>query len=178
MADYVSATLRAAWHRAPAAVGGKGAGAGARAPRWTLDGQLLLAPMVTHVYLFATAPANRMATFSGSGLPFPHEHFPPTQGPIRVPVSPTGAFSVTVLEPNAYHAPDGQLRGPEVCLRIAGDTHRVSLPAEARIPSRSLNYMHEMTPGAFDEDISAFDVRSQEAILRSRAYPAAQKCGA
>lgn len=165
--DYVSSTLSASWRREAETL---------TTPRWTLSGQLTLSPMVTHLYLFATAPANRMSNFSGSGLPFPHEHFPPTQGPIRVPVSPIGTFSVTILQPNTYQAKHGQLRGPEVCLRVGSESHRVSLPPEARIPSRSLSYLHQMTPGAFDDDISAFDVRSQEEILRSRAYPT-QTCG-
>ena len=171
MVDYVSGALQATWTHA-------GVAGRSHTRRWTLTGQLTMLPMVTHVYLFATAPANRMATFTGSGLPFPHEHFPPTQGPIRVPVAPTGTFSVTIFEPNAYHGSDGRLHGPEACLRVGANTHRVPLPAEARIPSRSLTYLHAMTPGAFDDDISAFDVRSQEEVLRSRAYPAVEACGA
>ena len=156
--DYLTATLHAAWTRE------EGAGE-KRAPRWTLRGRVLV-PGTDHLYLFATAPADRMATFSGSGLPAPHEQFPPTQGPIRVPVGVDGAFSVTIAEPNAYYDADGVLRGPEACLRVGGATHRVALPASARIPFRSLSYLAGPPAGTLHDD-----VLSQEALLRARAYP-------
>lgn len=164
MGDYIYASsgVQATWNRVD---GG----------RWALAGRVVGLPGAQRLSVFAAAPADHMSTFTGSGLPFPREDFAPTQGPASVPVSADGTFAIDIREPNAYYDEKGLLRGPEVRITVerfggAKEAHVVPLPPSARIPFRSLSYLRDMTPSAFDDDISRFDARSQEAVLRSREY--------
>ena len=164
MGDYIYASsgVQAAWQR----VGQR---------KWALSGRVVGLPSAASLTVFAAAPADHMTTFTGSGLPFPREDFAPTQGPVKVPVSLDGSFAIELNEPNSYYDDSGVLCSPRVRLTVerlggAREVHVVPLPPSARIPSRSLSYLRDMTPEAFDDDISRFDARSQETILRSREY--------
>lgn len=159
---YTSGSLTAVW-----AKGKRG--------KWTLRGTVGGLGFES-LELYAAAPAAHLSSFTGSGLPFPREDFGPAQGPIRLPIAAGGAFTATVLEPNAWQDEAGALHGPEVRLTIARaggarEVHRVPLPSGARIPFRSLTYIQPMDPVAFNNDIARHDARSQEEVLRSRAYP-------
>ena len=143
---------------------------------WTLRGTVGGVAPVAALELYAAAPADRRTTFTGSGLPFPCESFGPGQGPTLVRLEPGGAFTATVLEPNAWQDEAGVIHGPEVRLTItrtggAREVHHVPLPGSARIPFRSLTYLEVMDPVSLNDDIARHDARSQEEVLRSRAYP-------
>ena len=145
--------------------------------KWIAHGRVGGVLPVERVEAFAAAPADRRSSFTGSGLPFPHESFGTAQGPTAVSLGPGGTFEVAIEEPNAWHDADGALRGPELRLTVSRSggakpaVHRVPLPDSARIPSRSLTYLHAMDPVAFNDDIARYESRSQEEVLRASAYP-------
>ena len=149
----------------------------AKRQHWIAHGRVGGVVPVERVEAYAAAPTDRRSTFTGSGLPFPHEHFGQGQGPMPVALGPGGTFEVDIMEPNSWHDINGVLRGPELRLTVwrtgsrGPEVNRVPLPNIARIPSRSLTYLHKMDPVAFNDDIVRYESRSQEEVLRASAYP-------
>ena len=124
----------------------------------------------------AAAPADRRASFSGSGLPFPNAaqafENTPNIGTVNTD-SATGAFHITVTMPNAYYVAIGSMY---VQPRIYLSWHNGHMKRERAInlsegiAYRKLTYPWQRYSAMFYDNRQMLTVRSQEQILRDSAY--------
>jgi len=137
-------------------------------------------PMITY---WAASPADRLQSFSGSGLPFPNPEMAfqntPNKGAVR---AENGEFKFRIRYPNAYYVGLGTLYVPpfvylKVCDSEQEDTYQ-SIQIDGGIPYRMLTYpappskKPRTSPLFYHEPEQKTLVRSQEQILRESAYPA------
>lgn len=96
--------------------------------------------------LFAASPADRGASYSGSGLPFPSAEVAFSGSPNHFEIDASvGAFDVVFQYPNAYSLPDGSLVPPAVFAAVAFDSEDVrfvkfELPRPNALKARSLSF--------------------------------------
>lgn len=136
-------------------------------------------PMVRY---WAASPADRLLSFSGSGLPFPNGEMAfqntPNKGAVR---AEGGEFSFRIRYPNAYYVGLGTLYVPPfVYLKVCEQGHEDvyhSIQIDGGIPYRTLTYpappsmKPRNSPLFYHEPEQKKIVRSQEQILRESAYP-------
>lgn len=130
------------------------------------------------VEYIAAAPAERRATFTGSGLPFasPRQAFErtPNRGVARV--GPGGTVMLQLLYPNAYYVGLGTAYVPpvvHVSYTVAGAGVRETVAVGGGLPFRTLTYPGTRSSCMFYDNWN-LPVRTQEQILRSSAYPEAR----
>jgi len=131
------------------------------------------------VSYLAAAPAERRATFTGSGLPFasPRQAFErtPNRGVARV--GPGGTCHVQLVYPNAYYVGLGTAYVPpvvHVSYSVAGANVTETVPVGRGLPFRTLTYPDKRSTCMFYDNWN-LPVRTQEQILRSSAYPEARQ---
>jgi len=144
---------------------------------------------VNKVMFWAAAPPTYGTSFSGSGMPYPdpisaHENTP-NRGSANVQ---GGKFSFTIKYPNAYYIGLGTLYvPPHVNIKLcqsgvpenSESNKKVSIKVDEGIPFRTLTYpappskKPRVSPLFYCEPWHG--ARTQEAILRSAAYPEVNK---
>jgi len=153
------------------------------------SGDLLVTGQLNNInagklFYWAAAPPTYGTSFSGSGHPYPNPVVAfdntPNKGAVEILA---GGFEFNIHYPNAYYVGLGSLYVPphinlKLCKEGSEDTY-FSITIDDGIPFRTLTYpappskkprispmfYHECEKGA----------RSQEAILRSGAYPTVNK---
>jgi len=132
------------------------------------------------LYFWAAAPPTTGISFSGSGMPYPSPLVAfdrtPNKGIVQVA---NGAFNFSMKYPNAYYIGLGSLYIPphinfKLCVPGEDDTY-FSVQIDDGIPFRMLTYpapptnKPRVSPMFYCEP--EMNVRTQESILRSSAYP-------
>lgn len=127
----------------------------------------------TVVEVKAAAPIDRMASYTGSGLPFPCVQiaFESTPNLHRVGL-PRGEFECAFVYPNSFYGPDARTKiGPAIfILLVSSDRHtepvtvRIDLPDP--LPLKTLTYRPERSPDMYARRADRMGVRGQEEILR------------
>ena len=130
------------------------------------------------LFFWAAAPADHGTSFSGSGLPYPNpevafENTPNTGKVIAI----NKKFMFRIKTPNAYYAALGTgYIPPTVNIKICGENDNnqiTSIQIDAGIPFRSLTHIKNHTAQFYD--VQEKEVRTQEEILRSSAFPTTNK---
>ena len=133
------------------------------------------------LYFYAADPADKRASFTGSGLPFPNATVafsPGQQGEINIGMD--GMFQFSIKMPNSYYQNLGSLQIPptvyisETSIEQGRDSFKGIVVSDA-IPYRSLTYPQERKNVLFYDSLLKLPVRGQEAIFRSGAYPKQMK---
>jgi hypothetical protein len=139
------------------------------------------------VNYMAASPADRRASFSGSGFPFSSEDQAfgnsPSKGVIKLD---NRNFEIKLLFPNSFYVSLGnKLIPPTLFLKYTttSDTERViTIKLGEQIPYRFLGYPNEYTmprkDATFYHAHHNLPVRTQEAVLRDSAYPHVNKMDA
>jgi hypothetical protein len=125
----------------------------------------------------AAAPADRRASFSGSGLPFPNANqaFDNTPNIGTVLTDPgSGSFTIQIKVPNAYYVGLGSVYvQPKIYLNWHNGhvAKERALNISEGIAYRKLTYPWQRSSTMFYENLPVqLPVRSQEQILRDSAY--------
>lgn len=123
-----------------------------------------------NITYWAPAPADRLQSFSGSGLPFPNPEVAydntPNYDNIEVV---NGQFEFRMKYPNSYYTELGTgLIPPIVNLKVDGSDKTTTFKIDDGIPFRSLTHLKNHTVEFYARDNCL--VRSQEDILRSSGY--------
>ena len=128
----------------------------------------------TLTYL-APAPIDRMATFSGSGLPFPSPETAiegtPSQGSVQL--DGAGRVELDLPIPNSYYAGLGTVLVPPTVYIIYNCQSKqevVQIKVDEPVPMRTLTYDYRRTSVQFYDNLLKLPVRSQEQIIRDSAY--------
>ena len=132
------------------------------------------------LFFWAAAPPTKGISFSGSGMPYPNALVAydrtPNKGVVQVV---NGAFQFSIKHPNAYYIGLGSLYLPphinfKLCVPGQADSY-FSVQIDDGIPFRMLTYPAPPTKkprlNAMFYSEPEKGARSQEAILRSGAYP-------
>lgn len=123
----------------------------------------------------AAAPADRMTSFSGSGLPFPNAQmaFDNSKNIGSIKISSDNTFSLEMYTPNSYYVGMTHKIPPTVYFKYNNGykNKNISLKLFDGIPYRSLTYPEQRKDVAFYSSLWALPVRGQEEILRSSGYP-------
>jgi hypothetical protein len=124
------------------------------------------------VYIAAN-PANRIYSYSGSGLPYANEEQAfqntPNKGSITLN---NKMLSLKLLTPNAYYKDLGSVYVPPsvfIMYKINDKTVTVSIPLSKAIPYRTLTYPVQRTSATFYH--TKLPIRTQYDILLSAEYP-------
>lgn len=131
-------------------------------------------PVMNQKLSFAAAAcADKRASFTGSGLPFPNANhaFENTPNTGTVIVDALGKFTIKCLMPNAYYVGLGSTYIPPTLYITWNDGMQQkdrSIVLNG-IPFRKLTYPWQRTDATFYEKY--LPIRSQEQILRDSAYP-------
>lgn len=130
----------------------------------------------------AAGPADRRASFAGSGLPFHSEKQAFDNTPNRGVVQLNGkSFEIPLLFPNAYYIEVGnKLVPPSLYLHYTdarGDDRTITIKLGDAIPYRLIDYPCQQHPTAnfYHAHHHNLPVRSQEQVLRDSRYPSANK---
>ena len=131
----------------------------------------------------AARPADRHASFSGSGLPFynAEQAFDQTPNIGTVAVGPLGDFVVKCQMPNSYYIDLGTtLVQPTLYFSwsdavASGEVKTRSVPLAQPIAHRKLTYPWQRTNASFYGSLLGLPVRSQEQVLRDSAYDPAHE---
>lgn len=135
----------------------------------------------------AASPADRRASYSGSGLPFHSAKQAmidtPSKGTLKLRAN---TFEVPLLFPNSYYINLGnQLIPPTLFLsyeNASGDNKVINIKLSDPIPYRLLGYPCDFTQARSGADFyhahHNLPVRSQEQVLRDSAYPDKNKMSA
>tara|TARA_Y100000389_G_scaffold193485_1_gene222303 strand:+ start:4536 stop:5063 length:528 start_codon:yes stop_codon:yes gene_type:complete len=137
----------------------------------TINGEITDKLTDSQLYYVAPAPCDTMASFSGSGLPYPNKiqafSNNPNQGKIGLK---NNKFSIQLLRPNSYYKDFNTLELPYVLITYnKNKTIKVDLSFE-KMSYRSLQY-----PALRQTQKEMFyarklPIRSQEQILRDSEY--------
>lgn len=147
----------------------------------TINGQLKGYENTTvDIIYWASAPATRGLSFSGSGLPYanPDQAYDntPNQGASK---AINGRFQISLKSPNAYYVGLGSLYVPPmVHVKVCGDSTVHHIPIDKSIPFRTLTYPAPPSKNPRSNAMFYYNkdlpVRSQEQILRDSAYDASR----
>jgi hypothetical protein len=126
----------------------------------------------------AAAPADHMANYTGSGLPFANQiqalENSPNVGDVRL--NPDNSFEIKLIPPNSYMAGLGSITiPPSLYIRYTNgnDVERlITIKVSNGIPYRSMTYPAQRSSVSFYGSQFGLEVRSQERILREAGYPA------
>lgn len=152
-----------------------------------VKGVLSDSPKDNVVRFIAASPANRRASFTGSGLPFHSEKqafdTTPNRGALRLSGK---AFEIPLMFPNSYYVDLGsKLVPPSLYLHYTngrGDDRTVAIKLGDPIPYRLLgnpkDFTLEKKDAAFYHAHHNLPVRSQEQVLLDSAYPSKNKMAA
>ena len=132
------------------------------------------------VHWIAAAPADRMHSFTGSGLPFANReqafHNTPNKGTVRL--EPDNSFTLELYHPNSFYDHLGtDLVPPTVFLTYTsgGQEKHTHMRLGNSIPFRMLTYpktqTRPRTDAMFYDNHARLPVRTQEQILLDSAYP-------
>ena len=129
----------------------------------------------------AAAPADYRQSYTGSGLPFPNQlhAFERTPNKGMIKLGSKNSFSIKLMTPNSFYVGLGSvLVQPTLYLTYIngkGMQRVITIELAQPIPYRMLTYPAQFTRplknvSFFDSQFTLYP-RSQEAILRSSAYP-------
>lgn len=134
------------------------------------------------VRYFAASPPDYRSSFSGSGLPFANAEQAfqntPNKGTVRLPAG-SNTFVLRLLYPNAYYVNLGSVLVPSVVhfrYTSGGQPRARAHVISTGVPYRMLTYPAQHTRSRHDAgfyDNRDLPIRTQEQILRSYAFPAA-----
>lgn len=124
----------------------------------------------------AAAPADKHASFTGSGLPFANAAHAfentPTAGEVRH--DHLGKFTIKFRVPNAYYVALGSVYiQPTLYLTWTtshGQQKTLPVPVAQGIPYRKLTYPWQRSSVDFYSHLWDLPVRTQEQVLRDSAY--------
>ena len=149
-----------------------------------IKGVITDAVIGNEVRYIAASPADRRASFTGSGLPFHSEKqaFEGTPNKGRITLN-ANTFEIKLLFPNSYYVELGnKLVPPTLYVHYTtgnSEERMVSIKLSDPIPYRLLGYPKDFTQPrtgpTFYHAHHNLPVRSQEAILRDSAYPSKNK---
>lgn len=129
------------------------------------------------IRFIASAPPDRRASFSGSGMPFASasQAFFNTPNQGQVALATDGTFEVRLAaHPNSYYAGIGTVLVPpcvHVMYTCRGVLHRAAIKvAEVGVPFRLLTYPSTRSGPEF-YDVPEQLAMTQEAIFRASAFP-------
>jgi hypothetical protein len=132
---------------------------------------------------WAAAPSKVGLSFSGNGLPFanPSMAYENTPNKGEVVIGPTGGFTFTLDGvPNAYYVGNGTLYMPphmtlKACQGDKCEDRHVTVKIDEGMPFRTLTYPAPPSKKPRDGPLFYLEpwhgARTQEEILRARAYP-------
>ena len=132
----------------------------------------------------AASPADRRASYSGSGFPFHNPEQAFLDSPNRGIIELIGnAFEIPLLFPNSYYIQLGrELIPPTLFIYYnnqSGEKRIIEIKLSDPIPYRLLGYPSQFTLGRNGADFyhahHNLPVRSQEQVLRDSAYPSINK---
>lgn len=132
----------------------------------------------------AASPADRRASYSGSGFPFHNAEQAFIDSPNRGIVELVGnTFEIPLLFPNSYYIQLGrELIPPTLFIYYnnqSGEKRIIEIKLSDPIPYRFLGYPAQFTLGRNGADFyhahHNLPVRSQEQVLRDSAYPSENK---
>ena len=125
----------------------------------------------------ASAPADRRASYTGSGLPFPNasQAFDHTPNVGTVATDVNGRFTIQLPKmPNAYYTTLGSVYVPPT-IYLTWNNGQVSKDRSVQlsegIPYRKLTYPWQRNDASFYGSMWSLPVRSQEQVFRSSIYP-------
>jgi hypothetical protein len=132
------------------------------------------------VKFWAAAPANHGQSFTGSALPFANPEMAYENSPNKgIVMTNNGEFELKLFMPNAFYIDLGSTYVPphvniEICRSGGNKTFAVQLGEG--IPYRTLTFCPpptgvSRTSPEFYKSSDRADVRTQEQIIRSYAYP-------
>lgn len=140
-------------------------------------------PQYDQLVFWAANPPDYLTSYSGSGLPFPNStvayHGTPNRGIVKL--SPSGAFELTLLFPNAYYAGLGTVyQKPHLNLQLlstvtAATSPVFRIPVGNGIPFRTLTYPDARRTSFFYDGARTLPIRTSEGVLRDSAYPCKNK---
>jgi len=157
-----------------------------RHERLTVTGRMKYDSDDGTLHYYAACPADRRASFSGSGMPFADKeqamYGTPNAGRVRMSGA-DGGFQVQLLRPNAYYVGLGTRYVPPTLhlWYVRGGQKRTAfIRLDDGIPFRTLTYQTVPSNGRARQDATFYAaaptlVRSQEDILRASAYPEDRK---
>jgi hypothetical protein len=133
------------------------------------------------IKFIAASPADRRASYTGSGFPFHNMEQAFMESPNRGTIKLNGnAFEIPLLFPNAYYIQLGrELIPPTLFLTyengLEGKNRVIEIKLSDPIPYRLLGYPSQFTLGRNGADFyhahHNLPVRSQEQVLRDSSYP-------
>lgn len=131
---------------------------------------------VNSIKYMAARPADRRASYSGSGFPFANKEQAfqntPTQGIIKVF---NNTVALTFPIPNSYYANLGnKLVYPTLFLSYVNGSGReqvVEIAIDDQIPYRFLQFPEQRKDATFYHAHHNLPVRTQEQVLRDSQYP-------
>lgn len=136
------------------------------------------------IMFWAPCPPNHLTSYSGSALPFPNPEVAYDNTPNTGSVQANNKeFSFRIKYPNAYYAGLGTIYIPplvniKVCEPELENTF-TSITIDSGIPYRTLTYPSPPSKNPYSSalffHVPEKEVRSQEEILRSSAYPSQNK---
>ncbi len=128
----------------------------------------------------AARPADRRASYSGSGFPYPNKQQAfdntPTKGTLKL----TGhAFQLTFPIPNSYYANLGnKLVLPTLFIsynNASGKHQVIEIVVDDQLPYRFLQFPYQRGDATFYHAHHNLPVRTQEQVLRDAEYPSSGK---
>ena len=128
----------------------------------------------------AAAPADRRASYSGSGLPFFNaaQAFEHTPNIGTVSTDAGGRFVITLTMPNAYYIGLGSTYVPPT-IYLTWNNGQTSVDRSVQlaegIPYRKLTYPWQRVDASFYGSMWSLPVRSQEQVFRDSVYPQQQQ---
>ena len=130
------------------------------------------------VIYWAPCPANRGASFSGSGLPYPNPEIAYEKTPNVGMVKTTDRkFAFRIKYPNSYYSALGTgYIPPIVNIKVCEEGQQdktTTIKIDDGIPFRSLTHIKKHRVEKYR--VPEREVRTQEEILRSSGYPAENK---
>lgn len=132
----------------------------------------------------AASPADRRASYSGSGFPFHNAEQAFLESPNRGIINLIGnTFEIPLLFPNAYYVQLGRELVPPTLFiyynNQSGEKRVIEIKLSDPIPYRLLGYPAQFTLGRKGADFyhahHNLPVRSQEQVLRDSAYPSTNR---
>lgn len=129
------------------------------------------------IWYLASSPADYMANYSGSGLPFANQqqafYNTPNKGFVNAKCD--GSFEIDLYLPNSYMVALGSVKVPPTLYiqytNIHNETKIVPLDVSYGIPYRNLTYAKQRTDNSFYSSQFDNQVKDQWKILVDSSYP-------
>lgn len=143
----------------------------------TVKGKLTEKTIDDTLYYLAAAPADHMANYSGSGLPFANkaQAFDNTPNRGKVNIDYCNGFTIKMYLPNSYiHDLTNKKIPPTIYIQYKNLNNQVktlSIKISEGIPYRDLSYPIKRTSNSFYLSQFENEVKDQWRILVDSSYP-------